>query len=984
MFSRFVLPPSDRRPLSTNEVMSSNPAPPDQTCASNPAPVRRHYPRFAGQLILSCLFLALCAVSVAHAATAPCFVVNPANTYNGNGSNWDQAASSGAAGAFNAIPSTLVRGAVYYLGDGTYPNYRFNTAASGTTTIEIRKAQSYDNCIATGWNTATMGSAQAVFPWTKVGSIITISGSYLIINGNGNAPVGTIGCGDVYASPPESMASDPPNPSACGIKIDNSTCTSTSTDYCASGNGVISGGGTGITWESVEWRGSGINANEPYFWLSGEGDNLQTVTGSYLHDMGTTDWTYGFNNATFSYNYSWGGNDSSVNHGEALQDSGNDANMVIHHNVFRDWITNGILVFVDPSTGTHDNFKFYDNVDVCSTTGACRHNDGEIGCFNSTQTCTNMSIVNNLFIGNSTNCGITVTNPGSYTVENNIWYNCPNIGWSFAGSTVVENYNAFLNSGSPGACQGATPCEDFTNTSATNPFISLPTNLNLMADGPDWNNRLAMSAPFNMDMNGMPFETDRGAYQFTAGGAVAPIISWPTPAAISYGTALSSTQLDASATSQGTTVAGTFVYAPIAGTIPGAGSQNLVVAFTPSNLTDYTTADANVTLVVNQASQAITFTPPSSPVTFGVSPMALTATGGASGNPVAFSVLSGPGTVSGSTLTITGAGTVVVAVNQAGNSNYAAATQVTQSITVNPAALTSQTITFTRPSSPVVFGVSPITLSATGGASGNPVAFSVLSGPGSVSGSMLTITGVGTVLVAANQVGNANYSAAAQVTQSVVVNQASQATLFTLVQKCHPKSLTTNTCTFANDVTPGDLVIGGAVIDNTSVAYGVKDGAGNAFTLSANSPCSGGSLTTHAWLFYLLSSPGGAKTNKVVFSDTDQNYVDDTWAYEFRITGGTAAFDTDFKGCGSSTTNANPVASLKLSRSNELAYFVSYTTGGATTGVGAPWTLGTLTQLHQVDGYDTSASSSITTAITPEKQGWGIAMAMAIKVVPTN
>lgn len=39
--------------------------------------------------------------------------------------------------------------------------------------------------------------------------------------------------------------------------------------------------------------------------------------------------------------------------------------------------------------------------------------------------------------------------------------------------------------------------------------------------------------------------------------------------------------------------------------------------------------------------------------------------------------------MSGSTLTITGVGTVVVVANQAGNTNYAAAPQVTQSIVVN-------------------------------------------------------------------------------------------------------------------------------------------------------------------------------------------------------------------------------------------------------------------------------------------------------------
>jgi hypothetical protein len=177
---------------------------------------------------------------------------------------------------------------------------------------------------------------------------------------------------------------------------------------------------------------------------------------------------------------------------------------------------------------------------------------------------------------------------------------------------------------------------------------------------------------------------------------------------------------------------------------------------------------------VNKASQTITFTAPTSPVTYGVSPITLVATGGASGNAVVFSVVSGPATVSGSTLTITGAGTVVVAANQAGNANYSAATQVTQNVVVNPA---SQTITFSAPASPVNYSVAPISLSATS-TSGLAITFSVLSGPGTVSGtngSTLTINGVGTVVVAANQTGTANYAAATQVTQSIVVSQATPA-----------------------------------------------------------------------------------------------------------------------------------------------------------------------------------------------------------------
>lgn len=83
----------------------------------------------------------------------------------------------------------------------------------------------------------------------------------------------------------------------------------------------------------------------------------------------------------------------------------------------------------------------------------------------------------------------------------------------------------------------------------------------------------------------------------------------------------------------------------------------------------------------------------------------------------------------------------------------------------------TQTITFTAPTSPVTYGVAPVALSATA-TSGLPVAFSLVSGPGTVSGSTLTVTGPGTIVVAANQTGNATYMPASQVTRTVVVNYA--------------------------------------------------------------------------------------------------------------------------------------------------------------------------------------------------------------------
>jgi sugar lactone lactonase YvrE len=94
--------------------------------------------------------------------------------------------------------------------------------------------------------------------------------------------------------------------------------------------------------------------------------------------------------------------------------------------------------------------------------------------------------------------------------------------------------------------------------------------------------------------------------QSTSASKVTPVIVWATPAAITYGTALSGTQLNATAS-----VAGTFAYSPLAGTVLGAGLDILSVTLTPTDTTDYNTVTAQVTLKVNQATPVIAWKPAS-------------------------------------------------------------------------------------------------------------------------------------------------------------------------------------------------------------------------------------------------------------------------------------------------------------------------------------------------------------------------------------
>jgi hypothetical protein len=124
----------------------------------------------------------------------------------------------------------------------------------------------------------------------------------------------------------------------------------------------------------------------------------------------------------------------------------------------------------------------------------------------------------------------------------------------------------------------------------------------------------------------IPAGTAAGCTPGGGGGSpVAPTLTWATPAAVTQGTALSGTQLNASAS-----VPGSFVYTPPAGTVLAVGTHTLSVAFTPADTARYTTASRTVTLEVTASgSGGGTFQGPGSggPATGSVSGSTLTYNG---------------------------------------------------------------------------------------------------------------------------------------------------------------------------------------------------------------------------------------------------------------------------------------------------------------------------------------------------------------------
>ena len=209
--------------------------------------------------------------------------------------------------------------------------------------------------------------------------------------------------------------------------------------------------------------------------------------------------------------------------------------------------------------------------------------------------------------------------------------------------------------------------------------------------------------------------------------------------------------------------------------VTGAGSVTITATQAGNSIYEAATP-VTQTLTVNKASQSIAFTLSPSTITYNPSGTVITlSASGTSNLPVTFTISgSSIATVSGSNLYVTGAGTVMLTATQTGNSNYEAATPVTQTLTVNKA---SQTIAFTLSPSTITYdpsgSVIPLSASAT---SSLPVTFTVTSGSSiaTISGSNLIVNGVGTVTVVASQGGNSNYLAASNISRIVTITKAVQ------------------------------------------------------------------------------------------------------------------------------------------------------------------------------------------------------------------
>ena len=253
--------------------------------------------------------------------------------------------------------------------------------------------------------------------------------------------------------------------------------------------------------------------------------------------------------------------------------------------------------------------------------------------------------------------------------------------------------------------------------------------------------------------------------------AQAPTITWNSPAAITYGTPLSSTQLNASSTITGLI----YTYTPTLGTVLNAGTRTL--SLTVSGNPNYATTTITRQILVNKAVSSITFTSPASGRVGENITLSAEKTG--STNPIVYSSVSTA--IINITLTnranLLTAGTASVIAQVDEDANFLSVDK-TQTITISRGV---SGVTITSTGSTKVGNA--FTLSATSTGSIGQISFSssntnLLSITG---GSIATALGAGQVTLTATVAATANYDAASSTQTITIAKGDSKITAITMV-----------------------------------------------------------------------------------------------------------------------------------------------------------------------------------------------------------
>ena len=184
------------------------------------------------------------------------------------------------------------------------------------------------------------------------------------------------------------------------------------------------------------------------------------------------------------------------------------------------------------------------------------------------------------------------------------------------------------------------------------------------------------------------------------------------------------------------------------------------------------TAIINFSIIPSEKEQTIAFSSIPNKLTTD-SPFQISASASSS-LPVNFEIQSGPATINGNTITLSGmSGDVTVKASQNGNEAYKSANEIFQSFSVTEPTTVeqlSQSITF--PAIPNKYTNDEPFEVEVSASSGLPVSLSIESGPASVTGKIVRLNGTaGTVIIRARQAGNEQYKRAISFGRSFTVTE---------------------------------------------------------------------------------------------------------------------------------------------------------------------------------------------------------------------
>ena len=439
--------------------------------------------------VILCMFSAFADATFGQLA----YYVRAGATGASSGADWNN--------AFSNLPSSLIRGATYYVADGSYGAYTFDDAANGVLVITIKKATALDHGTDVGWSDSYGDGAAVWIGWEVVRP-------YYVFDG--------VTRGADWRS-------------GYGFRVITGGKYGVNLFYGGSSTAQY------ITIRYTEVQGQGLdNSVHDDGIYSPSGCHHVKIQSCFVHDVGRAPILTGFS-LDWLIEYSLiarNSSDASI-HSEGLASTA-DSGFVVRHNIFEDIEGTGFIVCLNRGSGINicSNWEIYGNVFMYSEGNPYNREgvgDGAIAVINQ-QVAQNWKVYNNSFI----NIGQGPVGIASRVIVG---------GDGQTGNTNVQVYNNFWwrSDVANNVLSGCASCESRWNRyDQTTHYTEADQQDNVVASTSVFVNYASknfhLTAPslggttlaslYSFDMNGnvrgLDGVWDRGAYEFVGGSNAPP------------------------------------------------------------------------------------------------------------------------------------------------------------------------------------------------------------------------------------------------------------------------------------------------------------------------------------------------------------------------------------------------------------------------------------------------------------------------------